>query len=491
MLHIGGNVKILLLNPPMHYGAYNDAGRLYVDKSYPPLGLGYIAAVLEKEGYDVKLIDMIDTSFEDAEKILRREKPQVVGISCNLTDFRWGAFKLAQIAKTVDPDVVVVLGGSHATHLYKQILENFPVDIIVRFEGEFAFLEVVKGLETGFSLNAIKGIAYRDKEGAVITEDRPAIADLDSLPFPAYHFFDFDQYVHYSSPVKFKGKNVSELKSSNMMASRGCPYNCNYCSIATFWHSCRFRTIDNVVDEIQYLRDRFAVTHFNFFDDAFTLNKIRVEKICQEIIRRKLDISWECVTRVDFVSDDMLEWMKKAGCLSISYGVESGSPTVLKAVNKKQTLAQIIRAFQMTHKHGILAYILLMVGNPNESDHSIDETIDMLRIIKPDKIRTTLTMVYPATDLYITCKEKRLIDDEYWLTEKAAPIYTAENSVSQLQKWESRIVFSYYMQRRKIIKLFKIIFYRAVFKNLREIARRLGRSVDEKMEKIDHMLHST
>src|SRR4030067_1163280 len=156
----------------MHYGAYNEAGRLYVDKSYPPLGLGYIAAVLEKEGYDVKLIDMIDTSFEDAEKILRREKPQVVGISCNLTDFRWRASKLAQMAKTVDPDVVVVLGGSHATHMYKQILENFPVDIIVRFEGEFAFLEVVKGLESGSDLRNVKGIVYRDKRRIVKTEDR-------------------------------------------------------------------------------------------------------------------------------------------------------------------------------------------------------------------------------------------------------------------------------------------------------------------------------
>jgi radical SAM superfamily enzyme YgiQ (UPF0313 family) len=490
-LNIGENVKILLLNPPMHYGAYNEAGRIYVDKSYPPLGLGYLAAVLEKEGYDVKLIDMIDTSFKDAERIIRGEKPQVVGISCNLTDFRWGAFELAKIAKRVDSNMVVVLGGSHATHLYKQILENFPVDIIVRFEGEFAFLEVVKALETGSDLKSVKGIVYRDGGKIVKTEDRQAIDNLDSLPFPAYHFFDFDKYVHYASPVKFKGKNVSELKSSNMMASRGCPYHCKYCSISTFWHSCRFRTVNNVVDEMEFLHENYGVTHFNFFDDVFTLDKARVEKLCREIIRRKLDISWECVTRVDFVSDDMLAWMKKAGCLSISYGVESGSPTVLNAVNKKQTLDQIVRAFHMTHKHGILAYILLMVGNPNESNNSIDETIDLLRIIKPDKIRTTLTMVYPATDLYSTCKEKGWIDDEYWLTKKAAPIYTVENSVGQLQKWESKIVFSYYMQRGKIVKLLEILFYRAFFKNLREIARRLGSRVDERVERIDHMLHST
>jgi radical SAM superfamily enzyme YgiQ (UPF0313 family) len=475
----------------MHYGAYNEAGRLYVDKSYPPLGLGYIAAVLEKEGYDVNLIDMIGTSFEDAEKIIRKERPTIVGISCNLTDFRWGSFRLAQIIKKIDPNTIVVMGGSHATHLYKQILENFPIDIIVRFEGEFTFLDVVKALETNQNLTNVKGIAYRENTTIVKTEDRPAIAELDSLPFPAYHFFNFDSYVHYSSPVKFKGKKVSELKSSNIMASRGCPYHCHYCSIATFWHSCRFRSVTNVVDEIDFLHEKYGVTHFNFFDDAFTLDKARVIRICQEIIRRELDISWECVTRVDFVSDDMLEWMKKAGCLSISYGVESGSPTVLKAVNKKQTLDQIIRAFKMTHEHGILAYILLMVGNPDESDRSIGETINLLRLIKPDKIRTTLTMVYPATELYTSCKEKGLIDDNYWLTDKAAPIYTKEHDVKQLQKWESKIVFSYNMQQKKIFKVLKIIVYRSIFKNLREITRRFGPSVDERIEKIDHMLHST
>ena len=111
-------MKVLLLNPPLNYGAYNQAGRLYVDKSYPPLGLGYVAAALEKDGFNVKLIDMSDTSFEDAEKTLKKEKPNVVGISCNLTDFRWGAFKLAQIVKRVDSNTVVIMGGSHATHMY-------------------------------------------------------------------------------------------------------------------------------------------------------------------------------------------------------------------------------------------------------------------------------------------------------------------------------------------------------------------------------------
>lgn len=484
-------VKILLLNPPMNYGAYNEGGRLYLDKSYPPLGIAYLGAVLERENYDVKILDLVDTSFEDVRKILLREKPDILGVSCNLTDYRWGSVKVAQIAKQVDPNVKVVMGGSHATHMYEQILANFPVDYIVRFEGELALLDLLKSLETGSDLRKVQGIAYKIGDSIVKTEDSLPIVDLDSLPFPAYHFFDFDKYIHYSSPLKFKERRVSELKSANIMASRGCPYSCQYCSIAKFWYRlCRFRSVSKVVDEMEMLRNKYGISHFNFFDDVFTLKEERVIELCKEIINRKLDVCWECVTRVDFISLTMLEWMKKAGCLSVSFGVESGSSSVLKSIDKRTTPFQIAEAFRMTHEAGINAYILLMVGNPRETDQSISETIELLRLIKPDKIRTTLTMVYPATDLYQICKQKGFIDDAYWLTEKAAPVYTLENSINKLKKWETRIIFSYYLQKRKTFRVFETIIYRAVFKNFRELIRRLSARLDVQMEKVDHLLHS-
>ncbi len=485
-------MKVLLLNPPMYYGAYNQAGRLYLDKSYPPLGLSYIAAVLEKEGFNVKAVDLVDTPFESIGAIIRRESPTIVGISCNLTDYRWGAFRLAQITKKVDPKITVVLGGSHATHLYKQILENFPIDAIVRFEGEQTFLEFVKAVEKGAGFRDIKGLAYIEDGKVILNEARSLVDCLDCLPFPAYHFFDFEGYVHYSSPVKFKGKKISEVKSRNIMASRGCPHDCKYCSINRFWQrKCRLRSASNVVDEIEMLYRNFGVGHFNFFDDAFTLNCDRVIAICKEIIHRQLDISWECVTRVDAVSFDMLLWMKRAGCQSISYGVESGSPAVLKAINKKQTPAQVINAFELTHKAGIKAFILLMIGNPGETENTINETIGLLRIIKPDKIRATLTLVYPATGLYELCLNKGFISDDYWLSEKAAPVYTIENSIRQLKSWESKVAFAYYLQNRRFLRLFAIIFYRIFFKNFRELAQKLIPETNYLLEKIDHMLHQT
>lgn len=476
----------------MYYGAYNQAGRLYLDKSYPPLGLGYIAAVLEKEGFDVKVMDLVDTPFESVAAIITREKPQIVGISCNLTDYRWGSFRLVQIAKAVNPKILVVLGGSHATHLYKQILKNFPVDAIVRFEGEQTFLDFAKAVQNDVYFKDVRGIAFAKDGQIILNEDRPPIDCLDCLPFPSYRFFDFEKYVHYSSPINFKEKKNSKIKSRNIMASRGCPFDCKYCSINRFWQrKCRLRSAINVVDEIEMLYKENGVTRFNFFDDAFTLNENRVVEICREIINRHLDIMWECVTRVDAVSAEMLSWMKKAGCKSISYGVESGSPIVLKAISKKQTPAQIINAFRLTHQAGIKAFILLMVGNPGETEDSVNETIKLLRIIKPDKIRTTLTQVYPATGLYELCLKRGFINDDYWLSQKAAPVYVVENSVGQLKKWESKISFAYYMQEKKVLRLYEIIFYRYLFKNLREMLCKLLPATDFALERIDHFLHQT
>jgi radical SAM superfamily enzyme YgiQ (UPF0313 family) len=480
------------MNPPMNYGAYNDAGRQYLDRSYPPLGLGYLSAVLAKHGYEVEVFDFVDTSLENVEEILRNKRLQVVGISCNLTDYRWGAFKLAQIVKRINPQCTVVMGGSHATHLYEQILSNFCVDVVVRYEGEYTFLDVVKAIETGSKLEDIKGIAFKTEGGIVKNEDRLPISELDSLPFPTYDLFDVNNYIHYSSPATFAGKKVKKLKSASMMTSRGCPYCCQYCSITKFWRgNCRFRSVKKVVDEMELLRNKHGVVHFNFFDDAFTLNNDRVIEICKEIIGRELDVCWECVTRVDCVSSEMLNWMRRAGCVSISYGVESGSSMVLKTIKKRQTRSQIIKAFKMTHEAGISAYILLMIGNPNESKQSISETIELMRIIKPDKIKTTLTMIYPSTDLYELCKKRGLISDDYWLSAKAAPVYSAENSVRQLKQWESKITLFYYLQERNLLRVFQIILYRNVFKHIREIARHLGSRIDEQMEKIDHVFHQT
>ena len=455
-------MKVLLLNPPMNY---------------QPLGLGYLAAVLEKEGIPVKLIDLVNTPFENVESIIQKEKPQIVGISCNLTTLRWGSFKLAQIVKRVDPNIKVVMGGIHATFMYQQVLANLPVDIIVRFEGELTFLELVKALESGSDLKAVKGIAFKSEEGIIKTEDRPPIENLDSLPFPAYHFLKFDMY--------------GQLKVSGIVASRGCPYNCQYCSNRKYWGRLRQRSVKNVVDELEMLYNDYGVRYFSFFDNVFTANKERVIEICQEIIKRKLDVSWECSTKVELVSPEMLQWMKKANCLRIGYGVESGSPSVLKAINKKQTPAQIVKAFKMTQEAGIEAILYLMIGNPNETDQTINETIEIMRLVKPDVMWTGLTLILPGTDMYEICKRRGFIDDEFWLSDKGDSIYTMENNIKQLKNWEWKISYAYYLQRKRMLRLVEMTVFLRIAKNIREAMGVPIPIVDMQIQRFDHILHQT
>jgi len=481
-------MKILLLNPPMQYGVYNQAGKPYLDKSYPPLGLGYIDALAKKEGFKTQLYDLIENTFEDAKKIIKKENPQIIAISCNLTDYRWGAFRIAQIAKKLNPKITVILGGSHATHLYQQILSNFPIDYIVLSEGEYTFLELINNIKNQTDTSKIKGIVYKSKEKIIKTQERSPIQNLDVLPFPTRFFHS--NYIRYSSSNRFKEKKITKLKSSHIIASRGCPFNCYYCSITKYWKSyCRFRSPKNVVDEMEKLHKENGVNHFNFFDDTFTIDQNRTIKLCKEIINRNLDVCWECVTRVDCVSQETLIWMKKSGCLGISYGVESGSVSVLEAINKNQTKNQIIQAFQLTHKIGLLANVLLMVGNPKETRQSINETIELIKIIKPDKLRTTLTIIYPETNLYKKCKKSGLIQDQYWLTKKAAPIYTAENTVKQLKKWEKNILFSFYIQKKQLLTIYQTIIYQTIFVNLKEITQLIFPFTQNFLEKIDHILH--
>lgn len=485
------NLKILLLNPPLNFGVYNQSGKIYFDRSYPPLGLAYIASVLEKAGYSVKLFDFMETNFEYIERIIELENPQIVGIACNLSDYRWGSFRVAQIIKRVNPKIKIIMGGCHATNMYKQILDNFPVDAVVRFEGELTFLELVKAFESGSELKNVNGIAYKNGKNVVATGDKSPITDLDLIPFPAYHFYNFEMYTNYPSELWFKGKNVGKMKKINMITSRGCPHNCQYCSVTAFWRR-KFRTrgIKNIVDEMQFLKAQYGIEYFDFFDSVFTQNKDRVIDLCKEIINKRLDVCWGCVTKVDLVSADLLKWMSKAGCIRISYGVESGSELVLKAVKKRQTKSQIIRAFNLTHEAGISANILLMIGNPNETAQSIDETIEIINTVKPDKIRTNLTAIYPGTELYKFCEQMGYVDDEYWLTQKGAPIYVFEHGVKQLQKWENKILFSYYLQRKQLFQLVKIILYRKLFSNFGEMMRSAGLMTERMLEKIDQLFHS-
>ncbi|MBW2614972.1 MAG: cobalamin-dependent protein [Deltaproteobacteria bacterium] len=385
-------MKILLVYP------YCLEDRLHAeDISVPPMGLYYVGAVLKENGFDVEILNWhnINKTPEKIKETLVAKNPDVIGFSI-LHANRWGGIEIARIARQIDCNVRIVFGGIGATFLWKHLLTHFKeIDFVVMGEGEYTFLNLVGRIENEDlkDIEDVKGIAFRKNGKVIKTKDAPVIRDLDRLPNPAKYF----EYQHIS-------------------ATRGCPGNCTFCGSPQFWgHKVRFHSPDNFVDQLEHLYKK-GITFFYFSDDTFTIKKDRVIDICRKIIERNLKISWAAISRVNYVSQDMLYWMRKAGCTQISYGVESGSEKIRNAVLKKNIKAgQIRNAFALTTKQGIMARAYFIYGSPGENWDTVQETIDLIHEIKPLSIIFYILDIFPGTALYSDFKRKVKVTDDIWL----------------------------------------------------------------------------
>ncbi len=425
-------MRVMLLSTPSEDPMRNEP-------SYS-LGIAYLGAVIEKAGHHVSGYDFFTAGWKKAKKrikkLIEKEKPEIVGISC-LSMNRVSSFKTAKLVKEIDPNIKVVMGGVHASSLYKQILENFPVDIICIGEGEETIVELLDVLEKGKSLDRIKGIAYRKGEKIIRTAPREFIKDLDSIPFPKHDFFkDY----------------IDKKKTAYVITSRGCPMKCIFCSTSHYWGiTWRARSAKNVVDELEILVKKFGVKHVFFHDDTFTLDNQRVIDICKGIEERGLKFTWNCSARVNPISEEMLRWMARTGCKWISFGVESGSPKLLKTIRKRITPEQVIHAFRLARKVGIEPVMFLFVGTPGENQETIRETMNLIDETDSKNILDVgILEIYPNTPLYELAKRQGIINDEFWLTEKRVPHYTYEWSEEELRQFANQIVLHSLMKRGKV-----------------------------------------
>lgn len=385
-------MKILLIYP------YCLEDRLNAeDISVPPMGLYYVGAMLKENGFDIEILNWynINKTPEKIKETLAAKNPDIVGVSI-LHANRWGGIEIARTARQIDPNVKIIFGGIGATFLWKHILTHFKeIDFVVMGEGEYTFHNLVNCIENKDygDIENIKGIAFRKKGKAIKTKVAPVIKDLDRLPNPAKYF----EYQHVS-------------------ATRGCPGNCTFCGSPKFWgHKVRFHSPDYFVDQLEHLYKK-GITFFYFSDDTFTIKKDRVIEICRKIIERNLDISWAAISRVNYVSEDMLYWMRKAGCTQISYGVESGSEKIRNAVLKKNIKADQIRnAFALTTKQGIMARAYFIYGCPGENWGTVQETIDLIHEIKPLSIIFYILDIFPGTELYSDFRKEFKVTDDIWL----------------------------------------------------------------------------
>ncbi len=397
-------MKILLIYPYFIEERIRDD-----DVKVVPMGLYSVAAVLKENHCDVEILDWheINRTPEKVKEALTLKKPDVIGFSV-LHGNRWGAIDIARTAKQLNPKTKIVFGGIGATFLWEHLLRNFPeVDYVVLGEGELTFLNLVRHFEKkqDQGIGEIRGIAYRKNGNILKTGKSDPVKDLDSLPIPAKHF----TYPHVSS-------------------SRGCAWDCSFCGSPEFWgRKIRWRSPEKFVEELELLIRR-GVTFFYFSDDTFTLNPKRVIEICKRIIEKNLKIAWYAISRVDHVDEEMLYWMRRAGCIQISFGVESGSEKIRRVLGKPVKTEQIKRAFAMTTQYGILSRAYFIYGAPGETWKTVQETIDLMDDIKPLSAIFYILDVFPGTKLYSELKKRLGITEDVWLKEIEGIMYFETDS---------------------------------------------------------------
>jgi anaerobic magnesium-protoporphyrin IX monomethyl ester cyclase len=384
-------MKITLVNPPYPPGVHSHP-------PFIPLGIAYLGAVAEQAGHEVTVIDCQaeKLSYDAFSSRLSQVPSDVVGVTATTLLYK-SAMQLIDIAREVHPQAVTMIGGSHGTFWDENALKEYPsLDIVVRREGETTFIELLEKLQVQSSLNSVLGITFRGKNGTIVcNEDRPLIEDLDALPFPAHHLLPLDD-------LKRMGKTLFPL-----ITSRGCVFWCDFCStVRMFGRGYRMRSPKNVVDEMQLIHDKYDIEQVTFYDDAFTVNRDRVFKICEELHARKLDMTWDCGTRVDMVDREMLKTMHGAGCIAVWLGVESGSEAILGAMNKKIKLDQTRLAYKTAHDVGLMTIANVVLGFPGETEKTARETINFVKQLNPDDVGFYVATPYPGTPMYEQVKEK-------------------------------------------------------------------------------------
>lgn len=356
----------------------------------PPLNLGYLAAVLERQGVEVAIADLIvqEQPIATFQTLLQDYAPDLVGISSTTPSFPT-ALKLARLSKELRPNTPTVLGGSHVTFTAEETLrENASIDLVVRGEGEQTLQELLACLQASRPPKDVAGVSYRQDGQVVHNAPRPFIHDLDSLPWPARHLLDL---AAYNAP-------------GALLTSRGCPAHCIFCA-ASVMGGQRYRTRrpERVVDEMEYLHYERGFQDLTILDDTFTaLPKKMTLPVCREIQRRGLQITWYCESRVDVATPEVLDALREAGCDRIQFGVESGSPRILATLRKGITLEQVRRATRYAAGLGMRVFCSFILGHPDETEEDAQQTIDLMREIRQlgdSSVALVFMTPYPGTKI--------------------------------------------------------------------------------------------
>lgn len=396
-------MKILMINPPIRETAH----------PVVPSGLAYIAQVVRRQGYEISVLDINGLRL-DKKKVLeyiKKSDANVFMIGGLITVYKYAKW-LAEVIKRYHPEPIIIAGNSLASSYPEFILKNTRIDLLVIGEGESTVLELLKIISKNRKLKKLKrinGIAFRNGKKIIITKQRERIEDLDSIPFPAWDLFPMQVYTKKQIPLE----EVEAIKGKVMhvVSGRGCPYRCIYCYHIFGYHN-RLRSAESIIKELEILKEKYGVNLVYFSDDLFIVNRDWVIKLCNELIKRKLDINWVTTGRTNLVDLELLKKMKQAGCILIQYGIESGSQKMLNIMNKGVTVEQASNAIRMTREAGIIVSTSFMMGFPEEEKEDIEKTIKFCIDNDIHLVSIFFVTPYPGTALYEQVKRLGLIKDE-------------------------------------------------------------------------------
>ncbi|HKZ88122.1 MAG TPA: radical SAM protein [Candidatus Bathyarchaeia archaeon] len=369
----------------------------YLGRKFPPLGLSYVAAALEKAGFEVQVLDnyLLKLPIADVKNLVKKLNPEIVGITCSSATYH-KCVETAAAIKEVALSCKVVVGGWHPSYVPESMLDHPEIDYVVMGEGERAMIElatyIIKG-EREMVLGAVAGVAYK-RGGKVLKNTPKFISNLDDIPFPARHLLPMHLYER-----KMEFLDVEPVDIMSII--RGCPFNCAFCETRKMWGpTCRFFSPQRVVDEIKFMIDKYGSKGIYFINDNFTIRKKETIELCELMKKEKLDVQWICDTRADMISPELLAKMKEAGCKTIWFGVESGSPRIMKRINKHITHEQTVEAFKMCRKENLQIAASFILGVPGETIEEMESTLKFAQKLNPDLCQFNVFIAYPDSSLY-------------------------------------------------------------------------------------------
>lgn len=421
---------------------------------HPPLGLGYIASFLQREGHIVNIIDAnLGLSHTKIIDKIKQIEPGLIGISVMTDTFIETKKVVARIKSEIN--VPVVLGGTHVTALPKYSMRETNADFCVCGEGELIIKELVFALENEISIDNINGLIYRKKNEIVINPPRDLIANLNNLPFPAWSLMDPNKYT--IAPVL---ASTDDAPIAPILTTRGCPFQCAFCASNITWkRRLRFRSPDNVVDEIEYLLNNFGVKHIHFSDDNFTFSKKHTMDICNEIMKREIDITWSCPNgvRVDSLDDELLKTMSKAGCRTLGFGIESGSQKILNNVNKHLNLSIVPKIIKKAKKNNITTFGFFILGLPGETRETIEKTIKFSKNLDLDRAWFFILAPLPGSKIFNEWIQNKSLNEIPWnsLDTYTGIIQQGNLTVEALESYQKRAVREFYLRPKVLLNLLK------------------------------------